>query len=131
MAASTTFNRMPLTDRTTRALILLCLLCFQAQTMAGVWIPCQHAVYPGEAAFCAMHLDQTIPASDVIDGSDDGRLDCAKCALTAAIGVVHGLPVNSYTFALMLGELRQPPPTCFYDQVFPESPQHPPQSQTS
>jgi hypothetical protein len=76
----------------TAVLILFCLLAFQAQTWARVALPCEHAAELVDG--CPMHgssLAQGDPRS--MPGEADASLfDCAKCALTYALGALQVAP---------------------------------------
>lgn len=106
-----------------RWLVLLCLLAFQAQVLAGAWLPCRHVTPPPDVAACPMHgSGQATPSG--IDGQQ--LFNCAKCALAVAIAVVHGLPSAIALLTFSAGSDHPASLAEFYDQIFPERTAPPP-----
>jgi hypothetical protein len=109
--------------KTARWIVLLCLLAFQAQVMAGIWLDCKHSKPTSEFADCTMHaVDRSADAT--VDG--DQPFKCAKCALAVAFGVIHGLPSATVTRALPTGSDQYMNPASFYYRFFPDRAARPP-----
>ena len=71
-----------------KRLLLICLLVFQTQVLALSWLPCPHASQPESVVGCPGHSSHPIAPDTTVDIGQD----CAKCALTVAIGTLQALP---------------------------------------
>lgn len=107
-----------------RAVLLLCLCAFQGQTLAVHFLACKHMPPSLEGKACAMHVQQGSESAPL--GGGDSPL-CTKCALTAAIGVVQGLPVPTPLLRAepVADHAGRPAPT--YYRFFPEQTAPPPE----
>ena len=109
--------------KTARWIVLLCLLAFQVQVMAGIWLDCKHANPTSEFADCPMH---TLDRNTDTRGDGDQPFKCAKCALAFVFGVIHGLPSATVARALPASSDQHMNPASFYYRFFPDRAARPP-----
>lgn len=112
----------------TRALVLLCLIAFQAQALARVSLTCQHEVDP--AAGCPMHAgaSQAQPTQAAPAGEQGEVLDCLKCTLVMVLGSLQVSPSAELCGTCRRGVDHARPAADRDYHVFPERPVRPPQS---
>ncbi|WP_157174416.1 hypothetical protein [Thiocystis violascens] len=126
-ASITIFPRMHVSSQTARWIVLLCLLTFQAQVMAGIWLDCKNSNPTSDVADCPMHaLDRSVDVA--FDGEQ--LLKCAKCALAVAFGVIHGLPSATVVRMLPAGSDRHANPASVDYCFFPDRAARPPDPST-
>ena len=111
-----------------RLLIGLCLILFQVQVLASVFLGCRHAVDAGadsSVAACPMHHAAGDAAG--LGGADAQRLlDCHKCALHCALGgPAHVAPLVSLA-AVPAASLPSPLAQGHFYRYSPESSFKPP-----
>lgn len=115
-------------NRIIRILLVLCLIVFQAEVMAGSWLPCLHETPSSLDSACPMHA-AAVPVQ--ADSEADALFECAKCALTLAIGVLHVPPTRSPGQERFQAAAPRPQPAHFFYQFFPEPARRPPQPRPS
>lgn len=108
------------------SVLALCLILFQAQALARLILPCQHA-QPVEAG-CPFHAAVTSPSDlETADDTADPRaFDCVKCALTLALGSIERIADRP---SLATTSPHTPPaswPARHYYRFFPERFDRPP-----
>ncbi|NKN32449.1 hypothetical protein [Marichromatium bheemlicum] len=108
---------MKRSGRTLPLLLVLCLLAFQAQTVAARALDCLHLDAPVTEVACPGHLQPAggidrQPAAPVDRGSP---FDCAKCALALTLGVLQAPPTGPSLQLADRGAVHRPrPPVHFY-----------------
>jgi len=107
-------------NRSRRALpllLVLCLLAFQAQTVAARALDCLHLGAPVTEVACPGHLQPAggidrQPAAPMDRGTP---FDCAKCALALTLGVLQAPPATPPLLLADRGAVHRPrPPAHFY-----------------